>query len=316
MSNVDYSKWDNIDVDDDEPARDGPSMDALGFDPRNPPALTVSTGEHAISLAKEGGDKKMESTLSRLVCQKCLEEGDVKRSRELIDIAVSLARQLADRDLEEDCDPLLGQIMQAEGNVEAAMQLYAKASIRFKNKGEMEGEATQRINIGKCYEMKALMREAGAEFKYALELAKRTQPANQALLAAANECVESNRQLSAQLAQMQQMQQAGAPDPVAPPPSADSFLSRAKEEGWGDDEDSDSDEDITGSSPGGGAITYQADMQALNTAMSDASCVVAELRKQGRVKEAEQLETLMLQDDASDDDSDSGSDNVDCDDLE
>ena len=40
------------------------------------------------------------------------------------------------------------------------------------------GEAAQRINLGKCYEMKALMREAMAEFKYALEVAKRTQPPN------------------------------------------------------------------------------------------------------------------------------------------
>lgn len=313
MSNVDYSKWDQLDVDDEEPGA-GPNLDALGFDPSNPPPLTISTGEHAISLAKQGGDKKMEATLSRLVCQKYLDGGDVKRSRELISSSMRLARELGDKQLEEDCDVLLGQILQVEGDVDGAMQLFAKAAVCFKSRGDPGGEAAQRINLGKCYEMKALMREAMAEFKYALEVAKRTQPPNKMLLQLSSECIQSCQELTVQLAQMQQ--KVHAVEGHAPTTSSGSFLSRAKEEGWGADEDSDSDEDITGSARIGDATTLQADMQELNSAMSDAARMIVALRQQGRLREADSLEVLINQEMDTDDDSSTSSDVVDCDDLE
>jgi hypothetical protein len=56
----------------------------------------------------------MEATLSRLVSQKYLDGGDVKRSRELINTSVLLARKLGDKKLEEDCDVILGQILQVK----------------------------------------------------------------------------------------------------------------------------------------------------------------------------------------------------------
>ena len=120
---------------------------------------------------------------------------------------------------------------------------------------------------------------------------------------------------------------------------------RAKDAGWDDDE-SDSDEDITGapadylaqavqvctafapralmeecmqcappSHPRAYIRAVQGDLRALDAAMSDAAKLVADLRLQGREKQAAELESLMRAETDSDD-SGSDSDEVDCEQLD
>mmetsp|Transcript_11345 Transcript_11345/g.21503 ORF Transcript_11345/g.21503 Transcript_11345/m.21503 type:complete len:330 (-) Transcript_11345:314-1303(-) len=329
MSTVNYSKWDQLEVDDPDDEPSGAPLEGLGFDPAHPPPLTISTGEQALSLAKQGGDKKMEAMISRLVCQKYLDAGDVKRSRELIDVTMSLAKELGELQLLEDCEVILGQVLQLEGNVDEAMIKFAAAVVRYNKLGNSEAEATQRLNLGKCYEMKAQLREADECFQMALAIAKRMQPPNQQLVDIATTARAQTQQLAQELQQMalQAQSQAQAQSQMQGREGADSqeqsdggsFLSRAKAAGWEDEdeEDSDSDVDITGASKAGPAANYQKDMQALNDAMSDAAKAIADLRRQGRNAEADELETLMNASDASSDGgNDDDSDIVDCEDLE
>mmetsp|Transcript_4290 Transcript_4290/g.5728 ORF Transcript_4290/g.5728 Transcript_4290/m.5728 type:complete len:300 (+) Transcript_4290:141-1040(+) len=287
---IDYSKWQslseyNSDEDNEDIVKSPTSIPAGDvYDPANPPALNVETGEHALKLAVQGGDKRMAALISRLVCKENLNEGNVGRARELIDSAVDLAQELQDSELSMECDALLGQVAQMEGNFSEAELHFTSAAEFYKSNRDEASEAAQYFNLGHCAKAQEEMEKARSHFEAAVNICERLQPLNQELHEAA----------LAEILELRSTKQASS---GAPPPF--SFLQRAQAAGWGGEGEQECNAH-SGKQRDPVQEIESEDETELEEAEREAEEMVRSLRLQGRETEAAHLESLMIANVSSD----------------
>lgn len=187
---VDYSRFADVDTDDDDDAGDargdgnrGGRAAPLVVDPSDPPALTVELGYEYLAMAQREENKLYEAQLSHLVASKLLERQrsreDFEEARRLAKSCIRLAHKLGETKLQAHGYVDLAQSLylmetNANGEVEEAVRHFETARKFFDKSDEHPKDSLAvAMGLGRCYEDRGWLLKAQEEFRRAKRLAEK-----------------------------------------------------------------------------------------------------------------------------------------------